>query len=425
MRWLYRLSIECYVYAIKLASPFNAKAREWVTGRQQQALDLDQRLRAVSGAVWAHCASLGEFEQVRPVLEELRASHPYQPIVVSFFSPSGYRVRHNWSGADDVFYLPADRVKAANAWLDALNPTLVIWVKYEFWFNFMAAIERRSIPCLLISAAFRSNQHFFKPYGNWFARQLKRFTAIFTQTTESQQLLNSVGIDAIVAGDTRFDRVTAAAQQSAPIPLIETFTAHAMTVIAGSSWPHEEGFLERYMTEQGYAQDLRLIVVPHEVNERHIARIESRFKDHCLRYSHAKSNPSVLRPNRPDGRPHSVLIIDEVGLLATLYRYAQVAVIGGGFGSGIHNTLEAAVYGIPVVFGPRHQKFNEARSLIEEGAGFSVNNYREFQHVMSTLTDTSDDSLRKKAGAAASRYVQKSTGATSMIIRAVSAQLNP
>lgn len=401
--FIYWLAIRCYAIAIRIASVFNRKARLFIEGRKgllsriHYALLNERRPR-----IWMHCASLGEFEQGRPLLERLRKQHPEYAFVLTFFSPSGYEVRKNYEGADYIFYLPLDSRRNAKKFIGLLQPRLCIFVKYDLWFFLLKQIEVKNIPAILVSSIFRKDQVFFQWYGALHRQMLYCFSKIFVQDKASVQLLQTLGInDAVVAGDTRFDRVVEAVKEPQSLPVAEAFTQGSKVLVAGSSWEEDEIFLQKVFVE--LPKDWKLIIVPHEVHEAHIDYIMRLYGSDAVKWSHWK-----------EGTIARVLVVDRIGLLLQLYQYARVAWIGGGFGKGIHNTLEAAVYGLPVGFGPVHGKFREAKELIASGAAFSIKNPL---HLVSCISNwEKDESSYEQAATAARRYVLSNAGATGTIL---------
>lgn len=399
MRTFYTLSIRTYRLLILLASPFNSKARKWIKGREAWESKLLSKLPKNQSVVWFHCASLGEFEQGRPVIEAYRKLHSEVYIVLTFFSPSGFEIRKNYDAADLVTYLPIDTPSNAKKFIRLLQPTKVYFVKYEFWFNYLNELKGNQIDTYLISGIFRKKQHFFKWYGSWFRSQLKAFTHFFLQNENSAELLQSVGLkNHTVCGDTRFDRVKELVTNSSDVPSIAAFCKNNFTIVAGSTWPKDEALLVQLLEQ---FPEFKIVIAPHEVNTNHINSLKELFGDKVGLYSKNQFNQAVL-------------IIDSIGLLSSIYRYAKWAYIGGGFGSGIHNTLEAVSYGIPVVFGPNYSKFQEAKDLIELKAGFSINNGRELIEIAKQFIE--HPKQLKAAGEAGTRYVNKMTGATPIIL---------
>lgn len=409
MSFLYDTGIQLYGAALQLASPFHSKAAKWVGGRKNWFEQHRDSLSQLKGCIWMHCASLGEFEQGRPVIEKLREVYPETPVVVSFFSPSGFEVRKNYDGANAVIYLPLDTRRNARMLCELLAPKLVLWVKYEFWINVLNELNGKGVPVILFSGIFRSGQRFFKPWGGVFRRAIRQFSAVFVQDTESAKLLEKINITATVAGDTRFDRVYDIAHNGRRVETVHHFAAGKKCIIAGSTWPPDEKLLARYLLQ---SDELHLIIAPHEVNEAHLREIEGHFGDCTIRLSQLSADGQTAR---------RVLIIDQIGLLSRIYRSGQIAYVGGGFGAGIHNTLEAAVYGIPVLFGPNYHKFKEARDLIDAGGAFPIDGYGVLEAKLDQLL--SDEARRKSAGCASSEYVDASVGATLKIVESALAIL--
>lgn len=406
MQLLYNFGIAFFSLLLRIAAPFNVKAKQLLIGRRDtwQKLKLFQ---ASGKVIWVHCASLGEFEQGRPLIEAIKAQFPAYKIVLTFFSPSGYEIRKNYNMADLVVYLPADTPSNAKRFIKAINPTMAFFVKYEFWYHYYKCLKKSEIPVYSISTIFRPNQVFFKWYGGWYRSILKAVSRFYVQDRKSGQLLEQIGLkNYVVAGDTRFDRVTAIAKSAAEVPEVRDFAAYGKVLVAGSSWPADEAILAEYINNAG--DDVKLIIAPHEVHESHISQLEQRFKVPVGRFSKKDSNS--LNECR-------VLIIDTIGLLSAIYRYGSVAYIGGGFGKGIHNTLEAATYGVPVIFGPNHKKFKEALDLIEVGGGFAIESQHDFNQVMESLWNSQSDKELKLAGDASRKYVLSMCGATPLIMK--------
>jgi 3-deoxy-D-manno-octulosonic-acid transferase len=354
--------------------------------------------------IWFHAASLGEFEQGRPMIETIRKRHPQYKILLTFFSPSGYEVRKNYEGADVICYLPFDTPFKVRKFLNLANPAVAVFIKYEFWLNYLTELKRRNIKTYLISAVFRPGQLFFKWNGAWYRKALLCDERLFVQDEDSRKLLADYGINNVeVCGDTRFDRVLEIQHNARLLPEMEAFAgAGKLMLIAGSSWPEDEEIIIPYFNTH---PEVKLIIAPHEIHREHLLYIQSLLNRPSIRLS--ESSEESLRTN-------DCLIIDSFGLLSSIYRYGDVAYIGGGFGGGIHNTLEAAVYGIPVVFGPKYHKFKEAKNLINCGGGFSVDNETAFTDCMNNFI--SDPGSRRIAGAAAGDFVDKNAGATEKIL---------
>lgn len=399
---VYDAFIRVYGIAIRLAARFNPKARLWVQGRKQWRSRLEESLAGRQVDLWMHCASLGEFEQGRPMIEAVRQSFPGLTILVSFFSPSGYEVRKNYLLADVVCYLPLDTPGNAQAFLELTRPGLAVFVKYEFWMNYLTKLHKRDIPVLLISAIFRPQQIFFRPYGKAFLRLLTRYDQIFLQDDRSRTLLATHGITrTTLAGDTRFDRVRKIAGEARDIPGITDFLGGAESLVAGSTWPGDEEAIQLAI-----GSIPKWIIAPHEVNESRIRQLEKRFKGETVRYTALAASGASCHHRR-------ILLIDNVGMLSSLYRYGVAALVGGGFDHGIHNVLEAAVYGIPVLFGPRHAKFREAIDLIERGAAFSLDGPEALPAKLQALADPA---FRARCGQASARYVTEQSGAIGRIM---------
>lgn len=406
MQLLYNFGIAFFSFLLRIAAPFNVKAKQLLIGRRDtwQKLKLFQ---ASGKVIWVHCASLGEFEQGRPLIEAIKAQFPAYKIALTFFSPSGYEIRKNYNMADLVVYLPADTPSNAKRFIKAINPSMAFFVKYEFWYHYYKCLKKSEIQVYSISTIFRQNQVFFKWYGGWYRSILKAVSRFYVQDQKSGQLLEQIGLkNYVVAGDTRFDRVTAIAQSAAEVPEVRDFAAHGKVLVAGSSWPADEAILAEYINNAG--DDVKLIIAPHEVHESHISQLEQRFKVQVGRFS-KKDNTSFNECR--------VLIIDTIGLLSAIYRYGSVAYIGGGFGKGIHNTLEAATYGVPVIFGPNHKKFKEALDLIQVGGGFAIESQHDFNRIMESLWNPKSDKELKLAGDASRKYVLSMCGATPLIMK--------
>ncbi|RZK53237.1 MAG: 3-deoxy-D-manno-octulosonic acid transferase [Pedobacter sp.] len=398
MLWIYNIGIVMYGLLLKLASLFNEKARLFVNGRKNIFENIAHKVDSKDRPVWFHFASLGEFEQGRPVLEKLKSANPSQKIVVTFFSPSGFEIRKNYTLAD-VFYLPIDTASNAKRFIELINPKSAIFTKYEFWFHYFKELDKKQIPLYLISGIFRPNQIFFKWYGGFYRSVLKYVNHFFVQNEESVFLLKSIGIkDVSLAGDTRFDRVYENAEQPKRLAVIENFCGDANVFIAGSTWPDDERILIS-LTEK--YPDWKFIIAPHEIGEGHIREIESLFPK-AIKFSVFSSQVSATSSQ--------ILIIDNIGMLSSLYQYGKLAYIGGGFGVGIHNTLEAAAFGLPVIFGPKYDKFQEAKDLIAIGAAKSIASVDQLNAAFQGFVSN------EKASADAKNYVKAKKGATEMII---------
>lgn len=400
---LYNIFIQLYYCAIWFASFFNKKAALWVDGRKHWQKDLKQQVADLQQVVWMHCASLGEFEQGRPLIESLKKQTNYS-IVLSFYSPSGFEIKKNYPQADVVCYLPLDTAKNAKQFLDIVRPEKVIFVKYEIWYHFLHEIQKRNIPSYLISALFRSNHFFFKWYGKFFLEKIQGFTHVFVQDENSQTTLQIKGQkESIVAGDTRIDRVLQIAQNAAQLPLIAAFCQDKKVLIAGSTWPQDEAILLPFI-QQLQSDDWKFIIAPHEIHSQHIEAITKQIQDKSIAYSQA---------NLQNVKDKKVLIIDNIGLLSKIYQYGKIAYIGGGFGVSIHNILEPAVFKIPVIFGPKYQKFSEARILVEQGGAFSIQDSNDFKTIFEQLQE---QTTYQKAQQVNQQFFEKNRGATQKIM---------
>lgn len=398
---IYSICIRFYGLLIFIASFFNEKAQKRYQGQKQTITYLKKNIDHKYQYIWFHAASLGEFEQGRPIIEKIKTLYPEYKILLTFFSPSGYEVRKNYKYADLICYLPLDTIFGSFQFVRIARPTIAIFIKYEFWPMFLLQCKTRKIPCYVVSAHFRTKQLFFQPHGFLYRKILHLFTHLFVQDKESKHLLENIGIKNVtVSGDTRFDRVYEIMQNNNKLPIIENFINNEKNIIAGSSWSKDEDILIRYAQEKG----VKIILAPHEIHENHIKEIENKWnnKQTILRYSQATAE-SISKAQ--------CLIIDNIGLLSSIYQYGTIAYIGGGFGVGIHNTLEAATYGIPVVWGPNYQNFREAKELISVGGGFSINNYDELERIFDQQLQNN-----QKAGNAAKSYVDKNVGATNIIV---------
>ncbi len=406
MGLVYDAGIALYNALAILMSPFSDKARLWVKGRRDWYPKLVEGVDPKARNIWIHAASLGEFEQGRPVIEKIRSEMPDHRIILTFFSPSGYEIRKDYRGADFVSYLPPDTRSNAKSFVDAVNPVSVIFIKYEFWNNYISEVGRRQIPFYLISAIFRSGQPFFKWYGGFFRAMLLRFTHIFVQDRPSADLLKGLGMaNVTVAGDTRFDRVAAIAESAGEIHEIEQFRAGEKLFLAGSSWKPDEEIMADYINRN--PDRMKWLFAPHETDRPNIDRLVKLFRTKVVRLSEFKESDTDAR----------VMIIDSIGLLSSAYRYAFIAGVGGGFGKGIHNILEAACWGIPVMFGPNYGKFREAVDLINQNGAKTFKSSEEFSSVLDGWL--SDDAFYLKSAKTASLYVSKNTGATSIILSVI------
>jgi 3-deoxy-D-manno-octulosonic-acid transferase len=391
-----------YTLVIRVASAWNAKAAEWLQGRKNVWKELEALNFAGSSTVWIHSSSAGEFEQAKPLIDALKKINPSCKIIVSFFSPSGYSVAKNYKQADHITYLPVDTRTNAKRFVEIINPRLVIFVKYDFWYHYLNTVHSKKIPLLLISAVFRKGQFFFKWYGGFYRKMLHWFDAFFVQDKLSCEQLKNYGFEnCLVSGDTRFDRVATIEENFSEIEGIKEFVGQSKVLVAGSTWPEDEQLIKDAMID---VQGLKPIIAPHEIHKQHIEKIQKQFSDSIL-YSELKSNHSTQK----------VLIIDNVGMLSRLYRYATITYVGGGFTrDGIHNILEAAVYGKPVLFGPNYKKYREAEELIENGGAFSAQNSDELKNKIQNLLH--EPHAYNNASEASSAYISANKGATEKIM---------
>lgn len=427
MLLFYNFFIQLYVLGIRIVSAWNPKAKEWINGRKNWFGALGQKIHPGDKIVWVHCASAGEFEQGKPVIEELKKVYPSHKILVSFFSPSGYSAAKKYPHADIITYLPIDTRKNAKRFVEMVKPELVVFVKYEYWYHHLSAVSFRHIPLIMVSAIFRKEQMFFKWYGKFYRQMLFLFRQIFVQDKDSLEFLKANQIHhCSLSGDTRFDRVKKIAGNFSEVPLLKEFIGESKVIVAGSTWEGDEEILSSYVKRN----PIKIVIAPHEIKKDHLIKLQQSFPD-CVLYSELKNLftdskqqtnsiwSSINEQQQKDLQKKlagaKTLVIDSMGLLSKLYYYATVTYVGGGFKSGIHNTLEAVVYGKPVVFGPKYHKFKEARDLIAEGAAFSVSNAEQLKTKMDHLLN--DPSQLLKAGEAAKNYVEKNTGATGKIIQ--------
>lgn len=408
MNALYNLSIFAYTLLIKLASPINIKASQIRKGCQRVFTELPAKINPIRPIIWVHCASLGEFEQGRPLIEALKKQHPSYQILLTFFSPSGYEIRKNYELADYIYYLPADTKGNAEKLIDMVRPEIVFFVKYEFWFHYIKELKKRNIPIYLISSIFRENQLFFKnsPWGKWYREMLFQFEHFFVQDEQSVELLHGIGLNNVTkAGDTRFDRVAEIAKNGKSIPMVEKFKGNRQLVVAGSTWKPDEELLIEYIHAH---PNTKFVIAPHETKKANIERLINALKCPVVCYTQATEETIADK---------QVLIVDTIGLLSSIYRYADLAYIGGGFGVGIHNTLEAAIFGMPIVFGPNYLKFNEATSMVKLKVAFPVTNYPELKEVLEPLL--SDGEKRKSIARQCTNFTSRNLGATQTILSKV------
>ncbi|MBL0355731.1 MAG: 3-deoxy-D-manno-octulosonic acid transferase [Chitinophagaceae bacterium] len=404
----YLLFIHSYQLGIRIAALWNSKAKLWVAGRRQ----FPQLNQQGNKTIWMHCASLGEFEQGRPLLEAIKKQYPEVSIVLTFFSPSGYEVMKNYKGADHIFYLPMDSPSNADRMIETIQPSLVLWVKYEFWYYYLTAFKKNNIPVLMVSGIFREEQSFFKWYGAIWREMLQSFNWFFLQNNDSKELLETVGIknNISINGDTRFDRVLEIAAKFEPMLLIEKFCGNSKVIVAGSTWEEDEEELVHYVRSN---PQIKFIIAPHEIDEGNIKDVQKEFAGSLLYSELITSGQSPITEH--SSLAANVLIIDNIGMLSRLYHYAHITFVGGGFEeSGIHNVLEPAVHGKPVIYGPEYEKFAEAVDLVECGAGICIENALELEKVLTELWN--DEALLKQKSEAAKNYVYSKAGATKKIM---------
>lgn len=439
---MYNIAIYIYLIGVAIGSLFNKKIKKMWRGEREAVDLLKEKVYPTAKYVWFHAASLGEFEQGRPLIEQLRATHPEYKILLTFFSPSGYEVRKNYEGADIVCYLPLDTIRNARRFLRAVHPVMAFFIKYEFWYNYLHILRHRGVPVYSVSSIFRPGQVFFKWYGRNYAKVLHCITHFFVQNEVSLQLLKGIGIDeATVVGDTRFDRVLQIKEQAKKLPIVEAFKGingkgdackeelsedacnddlsedackedlsengckGCKVFVAGSSWQPDEDIFIRFFNDH---PEWKLIIAPHVIGEDHLTYILDKLQMKAVRYTQATEQSAA------EAR---CLIIDCFGLLSTIYRYGEIAYVGGGFGVGIHNVPEAAVWGVPVLFGPNNKRFQEAQDLLACKGSFEVTDYDSFNTIISRLI--SDDKFRHQCGEASANYVKSRSGATDIIMKCV------
>lgn len=405
MRTLYNIGMYCYRLGVAAVSPWHKKARLWRDGRKQLFNRMRASIDSSAPIVWVHVASLGEFEQGRPIIEKIKAERPEYKILLTFFSPSGYEIRKNYQGADYIFYLPIDTKSNAREFLDIVKPQIAVFVKYEYWINLLSELKTRNIPTYIVSAIFRRDSIFFRSTGNMWREALKSFNTIFVQDENSKALLAELGHDnVVVAGDTRFDRVAQIAAAAKKIELIEQFKGNSRLFVAGSSWGPDEDLIVRLANEN---PTIKFIVAPHEMEQARMSKIEQTATGGAVRYTKVEG----------DIADKQILILDTIGMLSSVYGYADFSYIGGGFGVGIHNTLEAATFGLPIAFGPNYHKFKEARDMIALGGATSVSNYEELSAWFAPLRD--DEQHLKLVSQISKDYTTKNQGATDIFFEKV------
>ena len=403
---MYNLAIYLYLLGVAVYSRFNEKVRKMWRGERDAFRILREQVDPNARYVWFHAASLGEFEQGRPLMEQMKREHPDIKILLTFFSPSGYEVRKNYEGADIICYLPLDTITNARRFLRTVRPEMAFFIKYEFWYNYLHILKHRNVPVYSVSSIFRDGQVFFRWYGRQYGKVLKCFTHFYVQNEKSKELLNKIGLTNVtITGDTRFDRVLQIKEQAKRLPVIEQFTKGQKVFIAGSSWQPDEDIFIKYFNEH---RDWKLVIAPHVIGEDHLQQIEKLLEGRkVVRYTDISENSKDLEDAE-------ALIINCFGLLSSIYNYAGVTYVGGGFGVGIHNTLEAAVWDVPVIFGPNNEKFHEAQGLKACEGGFEITCYEDFERLMNRFE--SDADYLKHAGQQAGDYVKQLSGATKRIL---------
>ena len=403
---MYNIIIYLYLLGVAIASLFNEKVRKMWRGEREAVRLLREKVDPTAEYVWFHAASLGEFEQGRPLMERLRELHPEYKILLTFFSPSGYEVRKDYKGADIVCYLPLDTIRNSRRFLRAVRPVMAFFIKYEFWYNYFHILQHRGVPVYSVSSIFRKDQIFFRWYGRGYGKVLRCVTKFFVQNEESRRLLSGIGIDDVeIVGDTRFDRVLQIRDAAKQLPIVEAFAEGRKVFVAGSSWGPDEDIFIRYFNEH---RDWKLIIAPHVISDEHLSQILSKLQRKTVRYTQATPE---------EARSAECLIVDCFGLLSSVYNYGHVAYVGGGFGVGIHNVLEAAVWGMPVFFGPNNKHFQEAQWLLKSEGGIEINGYDDFAAMMDRFAASPE--LVAERGKAAAKVVEEHTGATRRVLEAV------
>ena len=400
---MYNLGIYIYMFGVAIASIFSKKVKKMWYGERQTIKILQEKVNPSDQYIWFHAASLGEFEQGRPLIERVRSEHPEYKILLTFFSPSGYEVRKNYDGADIICYLPIDTIRNARKFLRAIRPVMAFFIKYEFWYNYLHILKHRQIPVYSVSSIFRPNQVFFKWYGRQYGKVLNCFTHFFVQNVISKYLLSTIGINNVsITGDTRFDRVLQIKESSRHLPIVEAFKGNNKVFVAGSSWQPDEDIFIKYFNIH---KDWKLVIAPHVVSKDRLKEIIQKL--HCKTIRYTQATPE-------EARQADCLVIDCFGLLSSIYHYGEIAYVGGGFGVGIHNVLEAAVWQIPVIFGPNNKYFQEAQGLLAVQGGFEITNYTSFTHQMNRLIN--NEEYLKDSGRQAGMFVRNRAGATDKIL---------
>ncbi|MFA5618813.1 MAG: glycosyltransferase N-terminal domain-containing protein [Weeksellaceae bacterium] len=414
MRYLYIFFISIYGFAVFIASFFNSKARLWLKGRTEWKEKLKASFSPNDKVIWVHCSSLGEFEQGRPVMEKIKKQYPEHKLALSFFSPSGYEVRKNYKGADYIFYLPLDTPKNAKKLIEILQPEILILVKYEYWYNLLNRLQKAGIPVIVISAVIKEDSLFLRGYGSWFRKVISGISHFFVQDEDSKKRLHSIHIEQVtVSGDTRFDRVKEILKSHPKLEFIEKFKGNSKLIVVGSSWPEDEMILADYINHK-LPTGWKVIFAPHNIDEKQIQQLISKLKKKTVRYT---------RMNENELENAEVLIVDTVGMLTKIYAYSDVSYVGGGFTkTGVHNTLEPAVFGVPLIFGPNYKHYFEAKDLVYSGAAVAYFDKNDFFRKMDELIH--NEVMREERGKAGHRYIQNKPNATGLIMRWLNDKIN-
>lgn len=406
MNLIYNLIISIYGLAVSIASSFNPKAKLWIDGRKNWEEKMKSKINTQDKIIWIHCSSLGEFEQGRPVIEKAKTEFPNHKIVVSFFSPSGYEVRKNYKDADYIFYLPLDTKRNSKSLVKILHPEILILVKYEYWYNLLKRLQKKKIPIIVISAVIKENNLFFKAWGSWFRKIISKISHFFVQEQDSKNLLESIDFHNVtISGDTRFDRVKEILKSKTELVFVEKFKGNSKLIVAGSTWPDDDEILTNFINSK-LPEDWKIIFAPHNIDQKKIIQLKEKLKLPTTIYT--QLNQDELINSR-------ILIVDTIGILTKIYSYADISYVGGGFtNTGIHNTLEPAVYGIPIIFGPNYQRYFEAVELIENEAAVKFENQFEFDEKMTNLIEEKSD--RERRGKISYKYIQQKPNSTIVIL---------